>query len=275
MGVEVVQNLTQIVFDAYASSQTPIRMIVRIQPADGSAAVVVPIDLTPAAADRTLTRVKILAPLTGKIVGASVGFSTAAVIVGPGQIYVVGWVRQGFQSDTILLSGYLYSGHNPSYPVGPLEGPLEGPGWIHSLVGANPAAGAEVAEVVPANTVWKLNAISVVFVASAQAANRLPYLVVDDGSTVYLVRAKEDLPITAGLTRTIAWIQGNELTATVSEALADGAATVIWLLKLPAGERSLYLWPGYRIRTLTTALDAADDYAAPKYNVEEWILPAT
>lgn len=161
-------------------------------------------------------------------------------------------------SEATILQGYVQDTTALAYPGSAIVHSSEGPGLIRTIVGTNPAAGLEIAETVPANTRWRLQAFRFQLVASAAAANRRPTLIIDDGANEI-------------------WRQNSNVNQVASETsvyeAAPGASFTtidvrIYTLPLPIG---LMLAEGYRIRTSTAAIDAGDDYAAPIYSVEEWI----
>lgn len=161
-------------------------------------------------------------------------------------------------SEATVLQGYVMDTNAIAWPGSAIRGSAEGPGVIRSIVGTNPAAGLEISEVVPANTRWRLQSFRFQLVASVAAANRRPTLIIDDGANE-LWRQNSNVNQVASET-------------SVYEAAAGASYTTIdartYSLPLPSG---LVLAEGFRIRTLTAAIDAGDDYAAPIYSVEEWI----
>lgn len=56
---------------------------------------------------------------------------------------------------------------------------------VDVIVGANPAAGAEVSETVPAGETWCLLGVRVTLVTSATVATRQPILTLDDGTNIF------------------------------------------------------------------------------------------
>jgi len=129
---------------------------------------------------------------------------------------------------------------------------------LRSIAGTNPAANVEVTETVPTNARWRLRALRVALVTAAAVANRRVHFVVDDGATILYDLAAADLQ-TAGLTRNYNAVEdGFQRTTQDSEIYVP----------IPA---QAMLFQGWRVRTLTTLLQAADDFGAPQLDVEEWI----
>src|SRR5262245_49862512 len=84
-----------------------------------------------------------------------------------------------------LAAGSITAQQRLSYPGSAVANTLDSAGALRSITGTQPAAGAEVSETVPTGARWELLAFTVQLVTSAAAANRLPMLTLDDGTTVY------------------------------------------------------------------------------------------
>lgn len=157
-----------------------------------------------------------------------------------------------------LIANYITAALSPSWPHDKLYSSLEGPGCIRSITGTDPAAGAEISETVPAGARWQLICLHATLVNSATVANRLPSLVVDDGTTIYY-RSIDTGSLTASNTYPISWsAYGGVAQAAVRMAGAP----------IPA---NLLLTAGHRMRTITNGIDSGDNWGAPQYVVEEWI----
>jgi hypothetical protein len=94
-----------------------------------------------------------------------------------------------------------------AFPGVPIASPLDGGGALRSIAGTTPGAGAEISETVPTGARWELLAFQATFVTSAAAANRVPQLTLDDGTTVYF-RLGAALNQAASLTQRRSWFQG-------------------------------------------------------------------
>lgn len=160
----------------------------------------------------------------------------------------LGTIAQDYVTDTIALA----------YPGSVIDSPLIGPGWLHSVNQAAPAAGADITITVPANTRWRVISGLASLVTSAVVANRTVQLLMDDGATNY-ARASATVAQTATLTQFYELIgitlQGNNLGSVL---YVPGPAGAI----LPAG---------HRIKTLTIGLDVGDQWSATELLVEEWL----
>lgn len=142
-------------------------------------------------------------------------------------------------------------------------------GSLRTVTGTNPAAGAEVSEAVPANARWRLRAFSVVLVTDATAVTRNAQIVIDDGTTAnrrfYSVGNDQG----ASLTRTHLFTQGFQAAApTISARSFIDTDTVLVQSTLP---EDLLLPRSGRIRTVTVGIVAGDNFAAPIFQVEEWL----
>lgn len=179
-----------------------------------------------------------------------------------GQCYVlVDFVRgrsTAVQLVGCLVAGYATDTGRLAWPGSPISDSADGPGVIRTIVGTNPAAGVEIVETVPTNARWRLKTFNYTLVASGAAANRRPVLTIDDGANI-LWQSFSNVAQTAGQTAIYRAGIGTPF------LLYD---TLAYHLPLPV---DLPLQGGYRIRTVTAAIDAGDDYAAPIYTVEEWI----
>jgi hypothetical protein len=187
-----------------------------------------------------------------------------------GQVYV----ELFLQSPAIplvvqLAAGYVYDGHALGGGEFVEAGPGGGEGFIRTVTGTDPAAGVEVSEAVPTNAVWDLLSFGYVFVASADAANRSPQIVVDDGTTANRRWGMSvGAVITANQTRTVLYVRGYSNSSIAPLQFTDTDALMIAEKLPPLG----ILSEGYRIRTVTGSIQAADNMAAPIFQVEEWLV---
>lgn len=141
-----------------------------------------------------------------------------------------------------------------------IDGAKDGPGTIQSITGTDPAAGSEISETVPANTIWLLKSVRFAFVTDATADTRQVHLVLDDGTNTLL-----NLPTTGtqivSLTRNYnAHELGGLIVPTGNEIDIGLPSNVI----LPAG---------YQLTTETTLLKAGDNFGAPQLSVVVWHDP--
>lgn len=155
-----------------------------------------------------------------------------------------------------LVQGYITSQMRRSWPPAALTMAVEGAGALRSVTGTDPAAGAEISETVPTSTRWRVRALSCQLVTDATAANREVSLVIDDGATT-IFTSPAGFTHTASLTRRYS---AAPIGAQTAPTQGTDRQIVIPDLELPAGAR---------IRTVTTNLQAGDNYGAPQLLLEE------
>ena len=144
-------------------------------------------------------------------------------------------------------------------------------GVIRTVTGTDPAAGVEASDAVPTGALWDLIVWSVVLVTAVAVANRTVNIVIDDGTTANRRGIWNTLATqAASLTRTWIHERGSDLIGAGGQTVVD-TATCIVNGELPVDMGRLS--PAYRIRSLTLNLQAADDLAAPIFQVEENLVP--
>lgn len=209
--------------------------------------------------DRT-SATKLLQLGRGVLTHAHARVTTGTAVIG--HIFGVLELVRGFTGGVVpmatLAQGYITSAARLAWPGSPLL-PSVGPhGRPRTISGTDPAAGVELSETVPAGARWLLKTFNLALLADATVANRAVIITIDDGTN-------------------IVWQVGTNINVTASQLaiyrLGVGLpfltiGTTHYNLPIPAG---LILGPGYRIRTITTNLQAGDNYTAPVYHVEEFI----
>jgi len=201
-------------------------------------------------------------PLTeGWLIGLNPGHT-----VGPirrGQCFCMVDLRRGTVGGVDILtlaSGYIYTlSREANFPAGITRGSTEGIGCLRTVVGTDPAAGHEICETVPTNTRWRLVAMQLRLVTDATIADRRIRVVLDDGSTEFTV-------ISAGATQSANWARRYNF----APGFPLDTAFIHDQLHCPL-PHDLYLYEGYRIRTVTAGRQPGDDYSAPVMLVEEWL----
>ena len=188
------------------------------------------------------------AAITNRLLGTIAPISMAQVEIDMRGIAVAGWYfsTDGLQpgvNDTFTITGATGS-------CGFREG-----GRMASLFSADPAANTEIAVTVPAYATWRVMGATATLVTSAAVANRLVTLIVDDG-------ANELFRVNAAVTQAASLTYSYSFASAVSDTVVPGN-----VVKLP----QLIIKSGYRIRTLTTNLQAGDDWSAMRLLVEEWV----
>lgn len=141
-----------------------------------------------------------------------------------------------------------------------LQGAGDGPGagLLRSIVGATPGAGADVSETVPAGVRWELLSFRLQVLASATVANRFTRITFDDGTaTPFAEAAANAVACTASQTCVYAFGAGQP----------NVTGQVIYVAGTPVGMR---LSPGFRIKSITTGIQAGDQISGVQYLVKEW-----
>jgi len=132
-------------------------------------------------------------------------------------------------------------------------------GRIRSISGTDPAAGAEISETVPARRRWRILTVCFSLVTDATVVTRVVFLRYTDAINL-LCQTFNTTGQLASTTHvyTFAPFGSSKITASSNEMIPFPSLT------LPAG---------FVVETLTTGLQAGDNFGAPRLLVEEWIDP--
>lgn len=160
----------------------------------------------------------------------------------------------------VLCQGYASLYETLTFPNGLPESSLAGSGLMRLVTVAAPGAGADFVVTVPAGRHWKLLGVEASLAASAAVASRSPNGVIDDGAANPF-RIPGNILITATQTIFVNFLQGGA--GASSSGLAD-------IIPLPFGLRML---PGWRFSSITTNLQAGDQWSAVQLIVEEFCAP--
>jgi hypothetical protein len=179
-----------------------------------------------------------------------------------GQTFVQVGIARGNTTNpeqgAILISDYCTALDFASWPGGQIRSPLEGPGFIRSITGTNPGAGAEISESVPTNARWRIIAVRFVLTTSATVANRFATVLIDDGTNT-LMRSACVTAQPAGQTIPYDFVP---MAAIPNIQVFDLYAPFM---------QGVFMLNGWRWRTTTASIQVGDQYAQVQYNVEEWI----
>jgi hypothetical protein len=183
-----------------------------------------------------------------------------------GQCYVVIGLAQGKETSnfkhTIIAQGYVGTQVNQAWPGNRLEQPTEGAGVIRRVPGTNPSAGQEIAETVPTGARWRLLSLFAALVTNVNVANRRPVFLLGDAGSLTFFNASAPAVQAASLTTFYCLAPGLGFESAPDTSRVNVGIPV-----------SMMLGAGYHIDTLTTNLQAGDDWGAPSMLVEEWIEP--
>lgn len=181
-----------------------------------------------------------------------------------GQTYVIVSLIRGIGAGAIVLGtivqGYVTSNQALGFPGSALQQSTEGSGSVRTIVATVPAAGAEVAETVPAGARWELLLFSARFAPQVTVGiNRMPMLYAQlGGQNLFFVPIART--VDAPNVLSCNWSSGLGLQAnTLSVFTATG---------LPV---SIPLLAGTVLATLTDGMQPADTYTSANYTVREWL----
>ncbi|MGA2329177.1 MAG: hypothetical protein ABSH05_23195 [Bryobacteraceae bacterium] len=138
----------------------------------------------------------------------------------------------------------------------------EGPGNIRLIQGTNPAPQHNISETVPTGARWRLISVFCRLSTSATAGNRYVGLWVVDPAGTFV-----SIPAVAGQPPSLVWSYtwGSGLAAAFDSNWGHATAPLPDYLFLTSGQSfSAFCYP----------FQAADDFTAPLYLVEEWLVPS-
>lgn len=177
-----------------------------------------------------------------------------------GQCYVKISLRAEGNVIACLMRGYISDTSVLMFPDGHNEAANSGIGFTRVITGTDPAAAAEMSETVPTGALWILKSLRITLVTDANVASRFFTLVFDDGATEF-ARTSPLGTFTASST----W----NITLAINMLLGSSSATSSTAV-IPD---KILLLAGYRIRSITSGIQAGDNLSAPTYQVEEFINP--
>ncbi len=195
----------------------------------------------------------------GILLGVSAGATNSLT---RGDVWVKAVLHRGSGTTPInrmvLFQDYCTASYIATWPGGNQNYPTKDPGKIRSITGTLPAAGAEISETVPTRTRWRPMTFRYRLVTLAAVANREANLLIDDGANILALTTPAFTQV-ANTTFDYDALRGVQRQAALQRNEVDFA--------MP----DVILEAGYRIRTFTANLQAADAYTAPQYLVEEWV----
>lgn len=130
---------------------------------------------------------------------------------------------------------------------------------IRSITGTDPAANTEISETVPTGAVWELLSFFASLVTDGTAANRRPFLIIDDGANIVFESPTATLQV-ASLTIPYTWAEGMPIGGSINSSFQVHG--LVAPNRLPAG---------FRVRTSTISIQATDNWSAPQLLVREWM----
>jgi len=198
------------------------------------------------------------------------GFLLGVMVLAPGLPYRRGhcWCLATLQRgrgavgllEHLLIADYVTQSGRLVWPGGQIRSSVEGPGLIRSVAGADPAAGAEILVTVPAGARWRIISAYYTLQTDVTVPNRSHSLVWDDGAAIL------------GRSDPGHWHPASYPMSYSAGAFGHGPVTFLVCVDVNLPQY-LILLAGYRLRSVTLALAAGDNYTAPQLLVEEWIEP--
>lgn len=179
-----------------------------------------------------------------------------------GQVFAAAFLIRGsstqFSSTSPLFADYATANYPVGWPNGRTLNFIEGPGWKHSLQVTNPLAGVDWTLTLGPNQRLRIESLNAVFTAAVAIANRQVQLIVDDGVNVVGV-----FPAASNIVASTI----SNVTVTAGSVNTPIITTDV-LIPIP---QPLILQPGWRLRTTTAGIQAADTWTAIWLNLEEWL----
>lgn len=162
----------------------------------------------------------------------------------------------------MLAVGYISQSRGVSFPGAIGDAPGEGMGRVTVTIGTQPSAGADWSETVPNYARWRILGIVAYLTTSSAAANRQVQLVVYDisGSVIgYLSPWVVNQPAS----NDYAYVAGP------GEPSWTPAVAGTYMLALPEG---FILDSRQTIKSATANLQSGDQWSAPTFAVEQWMV---
>jgi hypothetical protein len=244
-----------ILFQGWAPlATTPVRLSIRMLTPEGE---VISVFYTiNVAANGVTATTKSITNLEGFILSMS-----AEVLSGlAGAVWVNVVIQRGLGSGDAtqglnLLQGYPSLTDTLSWPQAPPAKSIDGRGLANVVAVGNPAAGADYSIIVPAGVNWLVRSLRVQLVTSAAVANRFVTLRLDDGAGNIFADITGGVAQTASLT----------VLYTFANGLQPSANNSVTNTGLPT---ELRMPGGFRIRTVTANIQAADQFSGAALELE-------
>ncbi len=168
---------------------------------------------------------------------------------GPNNVYVMVKLRINNDVAVILTQGYANENSSLSWPSQEVVDPMSKMGALSTIAANNPAAGAEWTRTVGSYQYWEILALHFTLTTSADVANRRPAIKIAGVATTYLT-----IPTPATITASKAY----KINCYKGAIGTDDQIGLIQTVPLPD---KLVLGPGAVISTVTTGIQAADQYS--------------
>jgi hypothetical protein len=242
-------------FQAWAPlATTTVQFSIRMMAPDGQ---IIPVFYQiPVLANGVTPTLKAITNLEGFIVSMSAELLTGLA----GSVWVNVVIERGLGSGDLtqglnLLQGYPSLTDTLSWPQAPPVKSIDARALANVVAVGNPAAGNDYSIIVPAGVNWLVRSIRMQFVTGAGVANRFVTLRVDDGLGNIFADISGGTVQAASLTFLYTFANGLPVSAN-NNVFTNGLPTE---MRLPGG---------FRIRTVTTAIQAADQFSGCALELE-------
>jgi hypothetical protein len=176
------------------------------------------------------------------------------------RIFLTDPVLGAGQPSYMLMADYVTTRMAPAHPNGRVLAPSEGPGFMRSILVANPPPATDWLLTVPTNARWRPTSAISVLTNDANVGNRtVAALVGVNGSSTFLSAATENHP--ANQQSQFTFSAGLSFVVPVA-----GAFQLPW----PANHFLVSATAGY-MQAFTTGYQAGDQWSAIRVCVEEWL----
>lgn len=197
----------------------------------------------------------------GYLLSVSVAYDFTLGQVSRGQAFIsIGLQRNAPSPGRFiqLISDSIGFQMDLAWPGGTIRAATEGPGFIHSITIANPAAGSDWSFTIPVNARMRFSAGAATLTTSAQVAARAPGFHQTDGVNEYFFATAAQ---TQAASTTVRY---NYLPGGSSVPLVGTQTSVT----LPSVD---VLPPGHVLGSATGVIQTGDQYSGIAFCVEEWI----
>lgn len=212
------------------------------------------------ASDRTRTAIAVKLGV-GYVLNLTVYAASGAPRVG--QTFVRVSLIRGLGAAAIvlgtLLQGYVTARQGLGWPGSPIESSIEGGGYVRTISGTQPGAGADFSETVPTGARWELLRVYNFLVAAVGGVNRAVYLepIGNANLTAATMPAATQAAATTG---NYTWGQNLPTLADAANAFYQSSVPAVCILNAADS-----------FRAATFNLAAGDQWNIPRYVVREWL----
>lgn len=161
-----------------------------------------------------------------------------------------------------ILQGYVATSHWIAFPGSPIMHSLEGPGFKHLELPANPLAGNDFRVPVPEHAMWRIYYVYAVFVTSAVAGNRFPQFGINSGVATVLNRVQAPQVVGAGAGFNFFW--------SPNIPFGPAATAIANCVQIPMPE-PYYALQLHEVRSDTVGILGGDQWSTVRLLVEEWL----